>query len=101
MYEGWKPLIKGLTGQRAAASKARNAKTHEKRKRQFADYRKSVQKKYQRLNSGSRVKREEDEDDSDYEEDHEDPSEENSLAACQRQFLDYVRVHDVVLTTYK
>ena len=70
----------------------------ENKKRKVAEnFRRKTVNKYQRLNAGTRVKTEED----DESEDDTVLTHESSLDLCQRQFVEYVRAHDIVITTYK
>ncbi|ORX34384.1 SNF2 family N-terminal domain-domain-containing protein [Kockovaella imperatae] len=96
VYEGWKSLQKGIGKTRAARIKAREAKSA---KRKLAEYMK-VKAKYRKSNRGSRVKKDPDEETSEDEEEEQDDDEETSLHFCQRKFVEYVRAHDVVVTTY-
>jgi len=96
VYEGWKSLQKGIQTQRSANVQAFDrAMLHKKRKHGSAFMKKTVNK-YQKLNEGESVKMESEEED----EEEEEVTNESSLEICQRQFVEYVRAHDIVLTTY-
>lgn len=58
-------------------------------------------RKYSRTNGGARVKVESDDEDEDADEEEETTGQESLLEITQRQFVEYVRAHDVVITTYK
>lgn len=98
VYEGWKSLQKGVERQRAANFKAYEAL----KKRKNEQFRKETVNKYARLNDGSRVKVEQAIDD--YYDEGQIPEEdvplEGTLDRTQRLFVDYVRAHDVVVTSY-
>jgi E3 ubiquitin-protein ligase SHPRH len=102
VYEGWKSLQKGLEKQRAAYNTART----KSQKRNNEEFRKETVRKYARLNGGRRVKVEIESDSAYSEQDEEEDSldsdfvEESSLERTRRLFVDYVRAHDVVVTTY-
>jgi E3 ubiquitin-protein ligase SHPRH len=112
VYEGWRTLQRGVERQKAAANRSINAKIEAKRKRQSESLRRSTVRKYSRTNGGARVKIEsddEDEDEGEGEDEDEDEDEgddvktghESLLEVTQRQFVEYVWAHDVVITTYK
>jgi E3 ubiquitin-protein ligase SHPRH len=111
VYEGWRTLQRGVERQKAATNRSINAKIEAKRKRQSESLRRSTVKKYSRTNGGSRVKIESDDEgeneDEDEDEDEDDEGNdvkaghESLLEVTQRQFVEYVRAHDVVITTYK
>ena len=106
VYEGWKSLHKDNENQRTAYAKARDAV----RKRKNEQSRRDVVNKYARLNGGRRMKVDVvghdvctegtgtiEEDASD----EGDIQEESTLERTQRLFVDHVRAHDVVVTTYQ
>ena len=99
VYEGWKSLQKGIQAEHDRVQKAA-----EKRKRlQHGGARRETVRKYQRAN-GKRVKMELTPDTSDEEEGEVEvvgPPAESSLDITQRKFVEYVRAHDVVVTTYQ
>ena len=97
VYEGWKSLQDGISSQRNANVQAVNRALLNKKRKSDEAFRKSTVKKYQRLNNGEPVKVESDDDDKDEEE----VKDESSLEITQRQFVEYVRAHDIVLTTYE
>jgi E3 ubiquitin-protein ligase SHPRH len=102
VYEGWRTLQRGVERQREATSRSINAKMKEKRKRESESLRRSTVKKYSRTNGGARIKVESDDEDADEdEEDQVTTGQESLLEVTQRQFVEYVRAHDVVITTYK
>ena len=106
VYEGWKSLQKGIKRQNAVSSKARD---NEKRKNER--FRKETVNKYARLNGGHRQVIEQSSEpgysEAEYHEDGESSNSsfgdrsESTLARTQRQFVAYVRAHDVVVTTYQ
>ncbi|OCF41195.1 hypothetical protein I317_05025 [Kwoniella heveanensis CBS 569] len=104
VYEGWKSLQKGVDKQRAARLKVQGAKAEATRKRKAEQLRNQTRAKYARKFDGTRVKSElEDAEDvavADVK-DEESVDEEGTLQVTQRQFVEYVRAHDVVVTTYQ
>ncbi|WVR04446.1 hypothetical protein IAU60_001449 [Kwoniella sp. DSM 27419] len=98
VYEGWQSLQKGVEKQRAARLRAQNAKAAAQKKRKAEQHRDQIRAKYVRGGAGRRVKVEDVieviDDDGEAEE------EEGTLQVTQAQFVDYVRAHDVVITTY-
>ena len=97
MYEGWKSLQKGIQAQRNATIQAVSRAELSKKRKSDAAFRLNILKKYQRLNGNERVKVESSEE----AEEVDEVRDESSLEICQRQFVEYVRAHDIVLTTYK
>ncbi len=101
VYEGWKLLQKGVQQERAAHNKVHAAT----QKRKNEDFRNQTISKYTRLNGSRRVKVETPSD-SDYTGSSETPAidaeveKESTLDSTQRMFVDYVRAHDVVVTSY-
>ncbi|OXB37227.1 E3 ubiquitin-protein ligase SHPRH [Cryptococcus neoformans] len=95
VYEGWKSLQQGVEKQRDARRKARARKELEQKKRKAAAFRGQTRRKYVKSNDGLAIKEESDE-----ENDLDDEEEEGTLQVTQRQFVGYVRAHDVVVTTY-
>ena len=91
VYSGWKSLQKGIQKRQDEAIK-------KEKKRSPDHFVERTVSKYQRLNGGhgQQVKVEED----DYDEEEEVTPVESSLEICQKQFLEYVCAHDVVVTTY-
>ncbi|WVQ69001.1 uncharacterized protein L199_007213 [Kwoniella botswanensis] len=90
VYEGWKSLQKGVEKQRSARMKAAEAE----KKRKAVAFRDQTRNKYARNNASRRVKVEVDVNGNDEEE-------EGTLQVTQRQFVEYVRAHDIVVTTYQ
>lgn len=95
VYEGWKSLQQGVEKQRDARRTARARKELEQKKRKAAAFRGQTRRKYAKGNAGLAIKMESDE------ENQGDEQEEGTLQVTQRQFVDYVRAHDVVVTTYQ
>jgi E3 ubiquitin-protein ligase SHPRH len=101
VYEGWQSLRSGLTKYTNASQRERQKKMDIKRKRVNDKLRKETMQKYQKSVTGTRVKNEPGVDHkSDGETDSDDESEESVVDITQRLFVDYVRGHDVVITTY-
>jgi len=99
IYEGWKSLAKVFERDHQAIVKLRQAKA-EKKKREAADkFRKQTVRKYSKSGNGSRVKVESDIENED--DDTEEAEIEGTAVKTQRLFVDYIRAHDVVITTYK
>lgn len=95
MYDGWKSLQKGIETQRQAGKHAEMKNNELKKRKANEQLRRKTVKKYARGENGEPIKAEEEE-----EEVVPDVVAESSLDICQRQFVDYVRAHDVVITTY-
>ncbi|WVQ97832.1 hypothetical protein IAU59_004947 [Kwoniella sp. CBS 9459] len=99
VYDGWKSLQKGVDKQRAARLKAQGAKAEAYRKRKAEQLRNQTRAKYAKQFDGTRAKSEVE--DEEFEIKDEEPvEEEGTLQVTQRQFVEYVRAHDVVVTTY-
>ncbi|ORY26908.1 SNF2 family N-terminal domain-domain-containing protein [Naematelia encephala] len=92
VYDGWRALQKSVEKMQAATIKQRAAKKRKRTER----FRTKTAQKYRRLNGGpvksESLKSESESDESD--------SEDSLLDMTQREFLNYVRAHDVVITTY-
>lgn len=105
VYPGWKVLMAQLEAKRKDARNARKKRDASELKRKTKRMRNETRAKYAKGRNGDRVKVEmESSDDSDEEEDGNDGSEEphlSLLALTQQAFLDYIRGHDVVITTYQ
>ena len=103
VYTGWKGLLASVKKRSAQSTKAKNQSTLAKRKKANDRQRAQTVKKYQRGTFGARVKIERDDDDYGEESDEDDDmlGEESLPLRTQRLFVDYVRAHDVVITTYK
>jgi len=103
VYTGWKGLLASVKKRGAHDTKARHQSTLAKREKDNDKKRARTVKKYQRGNSGARVKIELDDDEYGGDSDEEDGimDEESLPLRTQRLFVDYVRAHDVVITTYK
>ncbi|WVF70051.1 hypothetical protein IAT40_004838 [Kwoniella sp. CBS 6097] len=92
VYEGWRSLQKGIDKQRAARLKAEGSKAEATRKRKAEQLRNQTRAKYARKFDGTRVKSEPEE----VEVIEIDEEKEGTLQVTQRQFVEYVRAHDVV-----
>ena len=108
MYEGWRSLQKGIDRRHYEQIKARKISTESKRKRNNERFRQQTIRKYSKSNNGGRVKKDPDAsygDDSDADPNDSESEDETPLESmieiCQREFVAYVRAHDVVITTYK
>jgi E3 ubiquitin-protein ligase SHPRH len=104
VYTGWKVLLASVQKRGKVDSKARRLSDIAKRRRQNDKARARNVKKYQKENSGARVKVEagaDDGNDEDSDEDDDMSDEESLQRRTQRLFVDYVLAHDVVITTYK
>ncbi|WWC87137.1 uncharacterized protein L201_002023 [Kwoniella dendrophila CBS 6074] len=106
VYEGWKSLQKGVEKQRAVRLRAAEAE----KKRKAVAFRDQTRTKYTRTNANKRVKVEPEVDqneviDVDAATADKKPEvsveEEGTLQVTQRQFVEYVRAHDIVVTTYQ
>nr|XP_019047438.1 E3 ubiquitin-protein ligase SHPRH [Kwoniella bestiolae CBS 10118]OCF26368.1 E3 ubiquitin-protein ligase SHPRH [Kwoniella bestiolae CBS 10118] len=102
VYEGWKSLQKGVEKQRAARMKV----VEVEKKRKAVAFRDQTRSKYAKSNASRRVKVENDRDPIEIDDDDEvkpelQEEEEGTLQVTQRQFVEYVRAHDVVVTTYQ
>ncbi|KAK8846764.1 hypothetical protein IAR55_005852 [Kwoniella newhampshirensis] len=102
VYEGWKSLQRGVEKQRAARLKAQGVKAQAEKKRKNAQFRNQTRKKYAKSKGGDRIKQESDNEDDDdvIATQASVVEEEGTLQVTQRQFVEYVRAHDVVITTY-
>ena len=103
VYEGWKSLQKGIEKQHSASIRRYNAHIENKKRQSSEIFRRKTVNKYAKLNGGNKVKVEDriGGDGGEYDNEvKEDVREETSLEICQRQFVAYVRAHDVVVTTY-
>lgn len=89
-------MQQGVEKQRDARRKARARKELEQKKRKAAAFRGQTRRKYAKGNDGLAIKMESDEENY-----QDDEQEEGTLQVTQRQFVDYVRAHDVVVTTYQ
>ena len=97
VYTGWKTLLDGV-GKRVIADRADHKnRLSAKRKRQNDRQRANTVKKYQKTTKGKSVKIEPEE--TSDSEDDELPVE-DLQQRTQRLFVDFVRAHDVVITTY-
>jgi E3 ubiquitin-protein ligase SHPRH len=97
VYQGWQSLQKAIKRQRDSNIRAVTEALENKKRKSSASFRARTVKKYKMLNGDASVKQEVEEAVVD------DPEVEDvsSLEICQRQFVEYVRAHDVVLATYK
>ncbi|KAL1409743.1 hypothetical protein Q8F55_003740 [Vanrija albida] len=102
-YPGWKALIAQVEKKRNAHVKQRVKQAADKQKRKMKQFRNETRRKYAKGKDGKKVPLEmEDEGHSDDEDVAESTfDEETLLEHTQRAFLDYVRGHDVVITTYQ
>lgn len=103
-YPGWKTLIAQVEKKRNANIRQRVKQAADKQKRKMKQFRNETRRKYAKGKDGKKVPLEmEDEGLSDDEEDiiASNLDEESLLEHTQRAFLDYVRGHDVVITTYQ
>lgn len=97
VYTGWKTLLDGVA-KRSVVDRAENkARMSAKRKRDNDRQRAKTVRKYQKPTKGKGVKIEP-EDPSDSED--EELLVEDLQQRTQRMFVDFVRAHDVVITTY-
>lgn len=120
VYEGWKSLIKGIRQRRRAEARQNEASKAAAQKRKRQALREETVRKYARGSKGSTIKSENTAStgqasasgstaseaievaDKDEEANQEDGGDDMSLlAVTERAFIDYVRGHDVVITTYK
>ena len=102
VYEGWKSLQKGIEKEHAATVKRSLKSTERKKRRASEKLVRKTSRKYAKKNGGGRGKRQSDINEmSSDSESEEEVQEESSLEICQRRFVEYVRLHDVVVTTYK
>lgn len=107
VYEGWKTLQKVVEKYVNAATRERQRKEKldAKRKRTNDILRRQTIKKYQKGADGRKVKIEPDSED-EFEPNLDEDEEEGErldgdiLETTQRLFVDYVRGHDIVITTY-
>jgi E3 ubiquitin-protein ligase SHPRH len=98
VYEGWKSLEKGIQAEHGRSQRAADAR---KRIRNDTSRRQTV-RKYKKANGrGVKVELSPDTSDTSDEEEEQEKPAESSLEITQRKFVDYVRAHDVVITTYQ
>jgi E3 ubiquitin-protein ligase SHPRH len=98
VYTGWKSLLDGVEKRTSAGIRER--KDNAKRKRASDRARAQIKRKYRKDSEGGRVKVESDEEGEEVDDDDDDPSAESLQHRTQRMFVDFVRAHDVVITTY-
>lgn len=98
VYEGWKGLLDGVHQRTVLDTRLRKERVtaQAKRKRDNERQRAKTVKKYQKGSEGQAIKNEEDVID----DDDEETPEEDLQSRTQRLFVDFVRAHDVVITTY-
>ncbi|BEI82473.1 hypothetical protein CcaverHIS002_0303410 [Cutaneotrichosporon cavernicola] len=103
VYPGWKALITQLRAKRKEIAKAQRQREVESLKRKSKKMRNSTRRKYAKGRNSERVDVEmESSDESDDEDETgNDGAHSTLLALTQQAFLDYVRGHDVVITTYQ
>lgn len=120
VYQGWKSLIKGIRQRRRVDARQNEVSRAAAQKRKRQALREETVRKYARGPRGNKVKSENatagdpacasvatesqaievaDEDEEGLTEDGND--EMSLLAVTERAFIEYVRGHDVVITTYK
>lgn len=97
VYQGWQSLQKAIQRQRDSNVRAVTEALENRKRKASASFRAKTVKKYKRMNGDVSVK-EEDDEEAEEEPEIQDVS---SLEICQRQFVEYVRAHDIVLATYK
>ncbi|WVQ84029.1 hypothetical protein IAT38_006174 [Cryptococcus sp. DSM 104549] len=102
VYDGWKALQAGIRKERDARMKVQAKREAEDKKRKAEAFRGHTRNKYSKGDDGNPIKVEVDEQGPEIE-----PTgsasrdeEEGTLQITQRQFVEYVRAHDVVITTY-
>ncbi|CAK9783442.1 hypothetical protein CC85DRAFT_282178 [Cutaneotrichosporon oleaginosum] len=99
IYPGWKALLAQLRAKRSVIAKTQLKREAENRKRKAKDLRNTARLKYAKGSGNQRIEVEmESSDETQAEEDGEPIS---LLSLTQLAFLDYVRGHDVVVTTYQ
>lgn len=105
VYPGWKVIISQLEAKRKDAEKQRRKRDADFLKRKSKQQRNQTRAKYSKGRDGERVKVEmETSDESDDDDDAaaaDDEAHISLLTLTQAAFLDYVRGHDVVITTYQ
>lgn len=103
MYTGWKTLLASVKKRDGINRDFDTKAAKAKRKKENDKKRAKTVRKYQKGGSGARVKIELDDEAYGEESDDDDaPINEESLAVrTQRLFVDFVRAHDVVITTYR
>ena len=97
MYTGWKGLLEGVAKRVTSDRVEQKNRLSARRKRENDRQRANNVRKYQKTTRGRSVKIEPEEV-SDSED--EEPPVEDLQQRTQRLFVDFVRAHDVVITTY-
>lgn len=102
VYPGWKVLISQIAAKRKETAKEREKHEAQKLKRKNVKFRNKTRTKYSRGHDGSKVKVElESESESEDEVIASSTPEDSLLDLVQRAWLDYLRGHDVIITTYQ
>jgi E3 ubiquitin-protein ligase SHPRH len=103
VYPGWKELVNQLQLKRQAAARAQQKREAESRKRKSKKWRNNTRRKYAKGRNNERVDVEMESSDESEDEDTtaNDGTHSTLLALTQQAFLEYVRGHDVVITTYQ
>lgn len=102
VYPGWKPLINQVRTRRRKAAKERERSAKKRQKRQNSRIRNATRAKFIKGPGGERVKVKLEEDEAGSENDDEDEdTEESLLDLTQRAWIEFVRGHDIVITTYQ
>lgn len=102
VYPGWKTMIKQLEGKRSDARRLHKQREANNLKRKTKRMRNQTRAKYAKGRNGERVEVDmESSDESDDEDDIDDGDQLSLLKLTQQAFLEYVRGHDVVITTYQ
>lgn len=97
VYQGWQSLQKAIKRQRDLNVRAVTEALELKKRKSLEIFTAKTVKKYKMLNGAVLIKSEHEE----AEEEEPAVQDVSSLEICQKQFVEYVRAHDVVLTTYK
>lgn len=101
VYEGWKGLLDSVSKDMMADKREQASRLTAKRKQENDRKRASTVKKYKKSTVKTAKKIEiEDSSESDSEPEKDDVVVENLQQRTQRLFVDFIRAHDVVITTY-
>lgn len=101
VYPGWKPLIDQVSATRKKAVREREINVKREQKRKNTRVRNETRAKFAKGNGGQGINMAIEVEDASDEEDKPDISDESLLELTQRMWIDYVRGHDVVITTYQ
>ncbi|ODO03141.1 hypothetical protein I350_05986 [Cryptococcus amylolentus CBS 6273] len=102
VYDGWQSLQRGVEKQRDAQKRIRAKKETERKRKAQEQSRNNTRNKYAKTSNGQAVKSEHHEEKAEVDDqEEEDGTPETILDITQSQFLEHVRSHDIVITTYQ